>query len=207
MGHNALRRSGPESRIRETRSSGLMRGGWESRGDDNCGLQPPLFPIRLLYLNAASSAETPGLVLGEVSHCHLLTCHFNRVAPERRSREFRWAQIAWSTRNLWSIRPRDSGPAPQIKRHWLAGPGESAEPLRWDESLTKCYLYGDKQTVHHLRRRPFSKARVLRKAPVLVRNKLPLSYDRVVPFLPWWMDLAVLDVLFLRGARGNGSRF
>jgi len=27
-----------------------MRGGWESRGDDNCGLQPPLFPIRLFYL-------------------------------------------------------------------------------------------------------------------------------------------------------------
>ena len=32
-----------------------MRGGWESRGDDNCGLQPPLFPIRLLYLNNGAS--------------------------------------------------------------------------------------------------------------------------------------------------------
>ena len=26
------------------RSSGLMRGGWESWGDDNCSLQLPLFP-------------------------------------------------------------------------------------------------------------------------------------------------------------------
>ncbi len=74
-----------------------------------------------LGLHSASSAEIPGLVLGKGSHCR-----FNRVAPGRGSRGFRWAKFTWSARSLGSIRPKDSGPAPQIKRHLVAGPREFA---------------------------------------------------------------------------------
>ena len=72
-------------------------------------------------LHSASSAEIPGLVLGKGSHCR-----FNWVALGRGSRGIRWAMSTWSTRNLGSIRPKDSGPAPQIKRHLVSGPREFA---------------------------------------------------------------------------------